>query len=483
MNQLLTSSLIYGLGQALNRFLAFFLLPLFTRYLTPEDYGVTAILAVLSLINQNLFSWGLGTSISLCYFNEDSKRKKILGNAVLVLLFSSIIILLIGFFWADTINSLLFKHENYHYLIFLTLLSNSITLIGIRLSLYFQLENKAKIYILLTQLNTIITTGLCVWMVVVRHGGVKGYVEAYLLAQLIAFIIQVAIIFKLKGLVLNFNFPIIKELLTLGAPQIFAYWGMFILQHSHKLIIQQTAGLAKVGLYSIAFNFSSVMSMFVNSFCIAWTPYIFNVSKEHKNAEVIFGKIATYYFLIFGFIATIICINSRSLVIIMTDSKYHSVYPLIGICSFAQICYGIYSIQATEAFLAKDSFSSAFVQFFSSIISFPLSYLLIFWIGDLGASFSFLFGFIILIGFQHYLNKKKTNYIQIQYEWKKISYLLGLFLFICLPFSQLRSWSLIIELSVSILTSALVSLLFYTKLSAEEKLWIKNYITKKKSNI
>ena len=295
MNQLLTSSLVYGLGQALNRFLAFLLLPLFTRYLTPEDYGITAILAILSLINQNLFSWGLGTSISLCYFNQDAKREKILGNALLILIASSCMILFIGNFNLETINYLLFKNQNHHYLISLTLLSNSITLIGIPLGMYFQLENKAKTYIILTQINTIITTGLCVWMVVINKQGVKGYVEAYLIAQFIAFLIQVGIIFKLKGLMIQFHLETAKELITLGAPQIFAYWGMFILQHSHKIIIQYTSGLTQVGLYSIAFNFSSVVSMLVNSFCIAWTPYIFNVSKENKNADVIFGKIATYF--------------------------------------------------------------------------------------------------------------------------------------------------------------------------------------------
>lgn len=42
--RLAKGTLIYGLGGVLNRFIGFLLLPLFTSYLTPAEYGIAAIL-------------------------------------------------------------------------------------------------------------------------------------------------------------------------------------------------------------------------------------------------------------------------------------------------------------------------------------------------------------------------------------------------------------------------------------------------------
>ena len=42
-SRLFKGSMVYGIGGELNRFIGLFLLPFYTRALTPDDYGVVAL--------------------------------------------------------------------------------------------------------------------------------------------------------------------------------------------------------------------------------------------------------------------------------------------------------------------------------------------------------------------------------------------------------------------------------------------------------
>jgi len=60
-----SSVLTYGVGQVLMRLLMLLLMPVFTAYLAPAEYGVTSILGILTYILIPLFSLGLGAGIAI----------------------------------------------------------------------------------------------------------------------------------------------------------------------------------------------------------------------------------------------------------------------------------------------------------------------------------------------------------------------------------------------------------------------------------
>ena len=58
---------IYGLGDAATSLLNFLLLPVYTRYLTPAEYGVIALLVVLEAVVNILFRWGVDSAFMRLY--------------------------------------------------------------------------------------------------------------------------------------------------------------------------------------------------------------------------------------------------------------------------------------------------------------------------------------------------------------------------------------------------------------------------------
>src|SRR3989339_44992 len=76
LKRLIKGSLIYGVGGFFTKFISILILPLFTFYLTPKDYGVMSMLNFLVIFLSTLFSFGLGTAIGICYFDQKDEKHK-----------------------------------------------------------------------------------------------------------------------------------------------------------------------------------------------------------------------------------------------------------------------------------------------------------------------------------------------------------------------------------------------------------------------
>ena len=74
---LLTHSSIYGLGNVVSQLVAFVLLPLYTRYLTPKDYGVLEAVDISTGIIGIVVTMGIARALSRFYYEkEEGKARK-----------------------------------------------------------------------------------------------------------------------------------------------------------------------------------------------------------------------------------------------------------------------------------------------------------------------------------------------------------------------------------------------------------------------
>src|SRR5919204_5054599 len=83
LKELLRHSAIYGLGSIVARILAVLLLPLYTRYLTPGDYGLIETLVALSAVLTALVAQAMKSAFFRFYFDsaEDDRRRQVVLTA------------------------------------------------------------------------------------------------------------------------------------------------------------------------------------------------------------------------------------------------------------------------------------------------------------------------------------------------------------------------------------------------------------------
>ena len=87
LNRLARGSLIYGIGSVFQRFLGLLLLPFFTRVLSPQEYGVMALLGLVTVAVVGLFNLGTGSSMGVLYFEREDigDRHKVIWSTALLL--------------------------------------------------------------------------------------------------------------------------------------------------------------------------------------------------------------------------------------------------------------------------------------------------------------------------------------------------------------------------------------------------------------
>ena len=83
--EILKDSSIYGVSKILGQVVTFFLIPLYTSYLSPEDYGILSIVGVMSVSLGLFMNFGLDSATyryAAMAKNEEEKNKYN-GNSVL----------------------------------------------------------------------------------------------------------------------------------------------------------------------------------------------------------------------------------------------------------------------------------------------------------------------------------------------------------------------------------------------------------------
>src|SRR2546430_1381517 len=78
LKELLRHSAIYGLGSIVSRVLAVLLLPLYTRYLSPTDYGLIETLIALSAVLTALVAQGMKRGFFRFYFDPAEPARRLL---------------------------------------------------------------------------------------------------------------------------------------------------------------------------------------------------------------------------------------------------------------------------------------------------------------------------------------------------------------------------------------------------------------------
>jgi O-antigen/teichoic acid export membrane protein len=116
---LIKQSSVYGGGNIILRFISLFLLPFFTKYLTPSDYGIISVLFLASLIFQIIFGLGLSSSMGVIYFQKKNLKykSKVVINTFFVTILSCLVLITLGLLFLNQIRAIIDIPYQYSHLI------------------------------------------------------------------------------------------------------------------------------------------------------------------------------------------------------------------------------------------------------------------------------------------------------------------------------------------------------------------------------
>ena len=460
-------SVIYGVGSVATRFVGLITLPLFTAYLSPEEYGVLAMLALLGMVAQPVFSLGLSAAMGPSYFEKDtiSNKSKTVWSVFAINMLSVFILIILAWSFPVLFGKFVRLPENYSFLVSLSLTGTALTILVTSFMQRIQFERQARLYVMITVATALAAILTSIYTVVFLGWGVYGMVYGQVAGNLITFLAFFAV--GIRDTFPTISGRIIKDLLKLGLPFVPSFAFLFILMHVNKYILEWRYGLDAVGVYSIGFNLGMAMSIITGGITTAWFPFYMRYIDKQLEATKIFGKLFSYYIIGVGCLTLAFFIFARPMVMLLTNEAFHDSYMVVGLVASSLYFSGIYSFLLPGIYFNKEIPVQSLIQGVAVILSLPLTFILIIYFGILGAGLSVALGFFLTAVLTHFWNRfRRKNYLNVQYEWRRVMLFIAFFLIVACFYLFVKFDSFFESVVFSIFGMVLVVLLtiqFFSK--------------------
>ena len=412
------NSLIYGIGGAFNRFIGLILLPFFTQVVPPEDYGVLALLSLITVLMSGILSLGTGNSMGILYFKEDIKsmRPTIIWTNVLLLIVNGLFWYFVIWISAPTLSIWMFQSSEYYLYIRLAFLTPVLHTVTDPWLAFLRMEEKAKEYFKLTLSGGLVNIFFAAIFVLVLEWGLWGMLSA----GAIGVAIMLVVTWYNVGRKLKFSYDpkLFLPLVRIGFPSIFGLFAFFVVDYADRQMIERMLSLSDLGVYSIGYSFGMVMIIAVSAFGTAWPPFFMSYIKKPDEARQVFGRVLTYYVLGFGSFGVLFFFVAKPLLLMMTAPLFHQAWVIVGLVAGAYMLKGCYLIFLPGIYFVKKLGLQSMIEWSAAILNLALNFWLIPFCGILGAAIATFLSYLSLPVLAWLTGKK---YLKVDYEWPRLA--------------------------------------------------------------
>jgi O-antigen/teichoic acid export membrane protein len=440
------SSVIYTITTILQNGIAFFLLPLYTRYLTPNDYGILAVVSSINGFLTIFLMLSLHGAMTRFYFDyrfEPEKLKAFWGTILtFILIFSmgagGLLILFGQILFKPVIGEIPFYP-------FVVLGIGAVMFqpfFTIYLSL-LQTREEAGKYAILSFSQFMINLALVITLVVFIGWGAEGPLTATLITAVLFFITSIYAL--RKDVVFGMNKLYLKEALRYSLPLVPHSLASQISNATGKLFLNYLVNTGAAGLYNIGFMFGSIIGVVSDGINKAYVPISMGILSTNRREELDHLKnIVLFLVVMYCLLGTVISLFSKEAIFILTTEAFYKSYVIVPFLAFYFVLGGIYYILVNILFFVKRA--TKFVAIgtgLGAVANILLSWVLIPRYGLFGAAAATMLAQVIGTLFIGFIGR---TFEVIRWEYKKfvlIFILSAMFSFVFITLKNLDPLSLI----------------------------------------
>lgn len=340
LRRLATTGAAYTAASVLSKLIAVALLPLYTRYLTPADYGAAEVMFAAVVSASIVVRFGMIEALLRFYYRAGEDPARVVSASFAAVFWLASAAALIALPFAGPISEALLNRPAAD----LARISIgglwALTMFEYMLTLY-RLDERARAFFLTTILNVLATIALTVVLVVGAGEGARGLLLGSYAAGA-AFVLGL-IAAQWRRLSLRPDCELLRRLLRFGLPTMPAELSLYLLNFVDRIIIVRSAGLAAAGLYSLAVKFAQGVNVLVRGFQLAWPPLAYSI-RDDGEARRAYAAIVTWFVAGCAFAVTGMWLLSRWIVRALAAPQFFGSYKAIGLLATAVTLYALYMV-------------------------------------------------------------------------------------------------------------------------------------------
>jgi O-antigen/teichoic acid export membrane protein len=328
----------YSIGIVAGKLASVLLLPIYTHYLAPADYGVLELLEISSSVIATLVA--LRLSDAFFYFDSQSgenRRRTVLMTAYLGGGLAGIAVGLGGWFCSAFLSRLVFGTEEYTPGFQLVSLGTALAFVQEIGFAHLRVLNKSQAFLAIQVGRLAVQAGTSVLFL--AHGdGYLGVQKGAVIASLSACLVFVP--YALVSHRAAVDLALLRSLFRYAAPLGVSGVAMLFVHFGDRWFLQRSASLSALGLYSLAYKGAMVVGYAQLAFDTYWNAQMFAILKEGKGSSM-YVRLCTYYALALMTAAVVLTALARPGVLLLTPPAFHPAIVYIPLLAGAYVVRGL----------------------------------------------------------------------------------------------------------------------------------------------
>ena len=410
-------SVVYSLGNFMQRIVALLLLPVYTRFLTPHDYGVKELVGLSADVIGILLATSISGAFYRFYFKYSSSkdRNEVVSTALVTIgSFGLVVIVLLALTTHNLAELILDDPSLYYFFViaFASLWFQSLNSLSYD---YLKANKKSFTFICLSFGKMLLSIALNIYFVCFLRVGVVGILISNLITVFVmSLVVTVPLLFHVG---IRFSSSKLVEMLKFGLPLIPSQFGAFIVHLSDRFFLKEYSSIADAGIYSLGYRFGALPGHFISDpFNQIFQPRRLEVYKQ-EDSEYVFGRIFTYFLTLMLFAGLMVSVLTRDLLIIMADRQFWAAYQVVPLIVLATTIFSFHYHLNMGLYISKKTKYLAYINLSNGVIVLILNFALIPQYGIFGAAWATIFAFIYKSCLTYYFSSK---FYRIHFEFLRV---------------------------------------------------------------
>jgi O-antigen/teichoic acid export membrane protein len=408
---------VYGAGQFLSRLLSFLLLPLYTRKLTPADYGTLQLVMLIFEVVALIAGSRIAAGVFRLYYREteDAKRHAMLSTAFILVNGSYVILGLVVLAFAPVFARLALGSDSYASLV--RLAAGAFIFQGTLIvpTAFYKLREQPWRYVGTTVGVQALQAMLNILFVGFLGLAVRGVFLSSLLAFALFGTVSGGLLLRWVGH--RYSRPAAYELLRFGLPLVATSGAVLLMTTGGRYALEQFGTLTDVGLFALATTFGIVLVNLGNApFMQVWEAARFRIA-QRPDRDALYARAFVLLNVSLFLVATAIAIFVHDYLAIAAAPAYGPVAQLVPLTLAAYLMQCWTMIVDTGVLLADKTSAIARSNWLAALVSLAGFVTLVPEWKTLGAAITLLLAFGVRFLTVYWSAQRLTP---IRYQWAPV---------------------------------------------------------------
>lgn len=288
-------ALVFTSSTLISRIGTFLLLPLFLSRLSPEDFGILAVIAVTGAFQTLIGSLSLDLAVTRLYYEwPEAERRRNLGSIWvwnwIATLGSGALFLAVMPFLAP----ILFPDVPYEPWLPLGIVSNTLAGLLVLPATTIRIKRLPWLFAVWSVGTMVVTGGLGLWFVLVLGLGLTGYLSALIVAN--AALASAGIVLMLRFSRPSITSPGLRGAMRFALPALPSAAISTVGLTLDRILLAQFASLQTLGIYAVAMKFVELIGALHQSLKMTFVPFTMQqVAADVERGRRLIASVIPFY--------------------------------------------------------------------------------------------------------------------------------------------------------------------------------------------